>query len=122
VGEGSLIDQILTDLLSSVNGSRAAIFLDGDGESIALAGDSSVDMRLVGAWKELQLDHIKDITGRLGLGGIHAVLFSKDDGNELVVPIAEEYCLLLFLSTFANVQEALIKLKDTIVRLEKDIE
>lgn len=117
-----MIEQILNDLLSSVSGARAAIFLDGDGESIALAGDSSVDMRLVGAWKELQLDHIKAITGRLGLGGIHAVLFSKDDGNELVVPIAGEYCLLLFLSTFANLQDALAKLKEAIVRIEKDIE
>jgi len=116
-----LINQILKDLVSSVNGARAAIFLDGDGESIAMAGEMSVDMRLVGAWKELELDRLKFITGRLGLGGIHAVLFSKDDGNELVVPIGEEYCLLLFLSVYANLQEALAKLKETMKLLEIDI-
>ncbi len=117
-----MIDQILKDLITSVNGARAAIFLDGDGESIALAGETSVDMRLVGAWKELELDRLKAITGRLGLGGIHAVLFSKDDGNELVVPIGEEYCLLLFLSALSNLQEALARLKEAMKLLEKDIE
>jgi predicted regulator of Ras-like GTPase activity (Roadblock/LC7/MglB family) len=117
-----LIDQILKDLISSVNGAQAAIFLDGDGESIAQAGDAAVDMRLIGAWKELQLDRIKDISGRLGLGGIRAVLFSKDEGNELIVPIGGEYCLLLFLSVFANLQEAMAKVKYAMDLLEKDIE
>ena len=117
-----MIDQILNDLLSSVDGARAAIFLDGDGESIALAGETSVDMRLAGAWKELELDRLKNVTGKLGLGGIRAVLFSKDDGNELMIPVGEEYCLLLFLSAFANLQDALAKLKDAMKLLEKDIQ
>ena len=117
-----MIDHILKDLISSVNGAHAAIFLDGDGESIATAGETSVDMRLVGAWKELEFDRLKDVTGRLGLGGVYAVLFLKDEGNELVVPIGEDYCLLLFLSAFANLQEALAKLKEAINRLERDIQ
>ena len=80
-------------------------------------------MRLVGTWKELALDQLKAITtGRLGLGGIQAVLFSKDEGNELLVPIGEDYCLLLFLSAFANLQVSLAKLKDTMKLLEKDIQ
>jgi predicted regulator of Ras-like GTPase activity (Roadblock/LC7/MglB family) len=117
-----LIDEILHDLISSTGGAQAAIFLDSEGESIAHAGDVSVDIKLVGAWKELQLDRIKEAAGRLGLGDVHAVLYSHDGGSELVVPVATEYCLLLFLSAYADVREALARLKDTIERLKKDIE
>jgi predicted regulator of Ras-like GTPase activity (Roadblock/LC7/MglB family) len=117
-----VINDILEDLVASVRGSRAAIFLDMDGESIAQAGDSSVDLKLMGAWKEIHLDHIKDISGRLGMGTVHAVLFSLDEGNELIAPVAEDYCLLLDLSAFANLQEAMTAMKIAIEKLKKDIE
>lgn len=117
-----VINEILEELVASVRGSKAAIFLDMDGESIAQAGDSSVDLKLLGAWKEIHLDHIKDISGRLGMGTVHAVLFSLDEGNELIAPVAGEYCLLLYLSVFANLQEAMTALKIAIERLKKDIE
>ena len=94
----------LTDLLTSLPGAKAAIFLDTDGESIAHAGDTTIDIRLLGAWKEIHLDHIRDISSRLGMGAVHAVLFSLEEGNELIVPVTAEYCLLLFLSPFADVQ------------------
>ncbi|HEY6011550.1 MAG TPA: hypothetical protein VIX18_08775 [Nitrospirota bacterium] len=116
-----MISTILEDLISSVSGAQAAIFLDGDGESIAQAGDASVDIKLVGAWKELQLDRIKEAASRLKLGDIRAVLYSHDGGNELVVPVETEYCLLLFLSAYADVREAMARLKDAIERLKKDI-
>ncbi len=116
------MNEILEDLLSSVKGAKAVIFLDMDGESIAHAGDSSVDLKLHGAWKEIHLDHIKDISGRLGMGNVHAVLFSLDEGNELIAPVAGEYCLLLCLSSFSNLQEAITALKTAIERLKKDIE
>jgi len=117
-----LINTILQDLLSAVEGARAVIFLDGDGEEIAQVGDSSVDIKLLGAWKEIHLDHIKEISGRLGLGTVHAVLFSLDEGNELIAPVEGEYCLLMFLSAYANVQDAIAKLKNTIELLRKDIQ
>jgi predicted regulator of Ras-like GTPase activity (Roadblock/LC7/MglB family) len=117
-----VINDILEELVTSVRGSRAAIFLDMDGESIAQAGDSSVDLKLMGAWKEIHLDHIKDISGRLGMGTVHAVLFSLDEGNELIAPVAGDYCLLLDLSAFANLQEAMTAMKIAIEKLKKDIE
>ncbi len=117
-----MLTQILEDLISSVNGAQAVIFLDGDGEAIAQAGDAAVDMKLLGAWKEIQLDRIKDIAVRLNLGNVQAVLFSLDEGTELVVPVAEEYCLMLFLSAYADLQAAREKLKTTIELLKKDIE
>jgi len=117
-----LIKKILEDLLGSVSGAQAAIFLDGEGEAIAHAGDATVDMKILGAWKEIHLDHIKEISGRLGLGTVHAVLFSLDEGNELIVPVGGDYCLLLFLSAYADLQVAITRLKLAIERLKKDIE
>ena len=105
-----MLNQILEDVITSVNGSRAVIFLDGDGEAIAQAGGVG-DIRLLGAWKEIHLDQIRDIARRLGHGEIHAVLFSLDEGNELLMPVSGEYCLLMFLSAYAGVQDAMAALK-----------
>jgi len=117
-----VLNQILEDLLSSVRGSRAVIFLDGEGESIAQAGDETVDMKFIGAWKEVHLDHIRDLAKRLRLGSVHAVLFSLDEGNELIVPVSGEYCLLLFLSTYARVQDAMAAVRPVVELLKKEVE
>ncbi len=116
-----MIDQILSELIENVNGARAAVFLDDEGEMISQVGDDSIDMRLVGAWKEIHLEHIREIAERLGLGGVHAVLFSLDEGNELIVPVADEYCLLLFLSSYADIKGAMDGLRTAVVRLREDI-
>jgi predicted regulator of Ras-like GTPase activity (Roadblock/LC7/MglB family) len=117
-----LIQQILDELIASVPGSRAVVFLDGEGEMISQSGDCAADLKLLGAWKEIHLDHIREIAARLGLGAVNAVLFSLEEGNELIVPVAEDYCLLLFLSNFANVQDAIGGLRTTVQRLRKDID
>jgi len=117
-----LLDKILQDMLSTVSGARAAIFLDDEGESIAESGHYDGDVKLLGAWKEIHLDHVRDIAKRLELGCVHAVLFSHDDGNELIVPVAGEYCLLVFLSAYTHVQDALTGIKSAAELLKKEIE
>jgi predicted regulator of Ras-like GTPase activity (Roadblock/LC7/MglB family) len=116
-----LLEKILNRLITSVDGAQAAIFLDHDGEAIAQSGEVAVDVKLLGAWKEIHLDHIKDITGRLGLGTVHAVLFSLDEGNELIAPVLKDYCLLLLLSPYANLQSAMKALGTTIDELIVEI-
>ncbi len=117
-----MFKRILEDMLSSVSGARAVIVLDGDGEAIAQAGDNAADMRLLGAWKEIHLDHIRAIAKRLELGTVHAVLFSLDEENELIIPVWGEYCLLLFLSTYAHVQDAMTGVKAAVEQLRKEVE
>ena len=117
-----MLDQILNRLLSSVQGASAAIFVDGDGEAIAQAGETKKDIKLLGAWKEIHLDRIKEIAGRLGLGSVRAVLFSLDEGNELIVPIDPDYCLILFMSSYADIRHAMSELDTAIVLIQKDIE
>lgn len=117
-----MIQQILDELIASLPGSRAVVFLDGEGEMISQSGDYGGDLKFLGAWKEIHLDHIREIATRLGLGAVNAVLFSLEEGNELIVPVGGDYCLLLFLSNFANVQDAIAGLKTTVQRLRKDIE
>ena len=116
-----MIKQILNDLVAGVNGAQAAVFLDGEGETISQSGDHDIDVQLIGAWKEIELDRIKDISKRFKLGEVHAVLFSLDQMNELVLPVAEEYCLLILLSAYANIQDAMKSAKNTIERLKEDI-
>ena len=117
-----MLDQILGDLITSVRGASAAIFLDGDGEAIVQVGGAGKDVKLLGAWKEIHLDRIKEITGRIGLGSVKAVLFSLDEGNELIAPVDPDYCVILFMSSYTDVHLALKELEKTIVLLKKDIE
>jgi len=116
------MDQILDDLITSVRGASAAIFLDGDGEAIVQAGETKKDIKLLGAWNEIYLDRIKEITGRLRLGSVKAVLFSLDEGNELIVPVDPDYCLILFMSSYSDIRNAMTELDKSIVLLKKDIE
>jgi predicted regulator of Ras-like GTPase activity (Roadblock/LC7/MglB family) len=117
-----MLDRILEEVLTSVNGSRAVIFLDGEGEAIAQAGGNAEDIKLLGAWKEIHLDQIRESARRLGLGDIRAVFFSLDGGNELLVPVSGEYCLLVCLSAYAGVQVVMAKLKTAVERLKREVE
>jgi predicted regulator of Ras-like GTPase activity (Roadblock/LC7/MglB family) len=108
-------------LVAEGNGVQAAIFLDGEGETIVQSGDRNVEVQLIGAWKEIQLDRIKDISKRLKFGEVHAVLFSLDQGKELVVPVVDEYCLVLLLSISADFRVALNRARRAVELLKKDI-
>ncbi len=116
-----MLNAILLGLVKAVPGASAAIFLDGEGETIAHAGDGVADIRLQGAWKEIHLDRIKEITQRLGLGAVQAVLFSLDQGTELMAPVEKDYCLVLFLSAYADVRTAMEELKKALVLIKEDI-
>ncbi len=120
--ENRLIQKILDAVVARIGGSRAAIFLDGEGEAIAQSGETKIDVKLIGAWKEIELDRIKEISNRLRLGNVQAVLFSREEGHELLMPVADEYCLLLFLSSYANIKEAMEGLKKAVVLLRKEVE
>jgi predicted regulator of Ras-like GTPase activity (Roadblock/LC7/MglB family) len=117
-----VLDQILGDLITSVRGASAALFMDGDGEAIVQAGEAEKDIKLLGAWKEIHLDRIKEIAGRLGLGSIKAVLFSLEEGNELLAPVEPDYCLILFMSPYTDIRLAMTELEKASILLKKDIE
>ncbi len=116
-----MIKQILDDLVAAEKGVQAAIFLDGEGETISQSGDRDIDLQLIGAWKEIQLDRIKDICRRLRFGEVRSVLYTLDQRSELVIPVEDEYCLLIFLSMYANFHVVLKEARNTIERLKKDI-
>jgi predicted regulator of Ras-like GTPase activity (Roadblock/LC7/MglB family) len=122
IPEVRVLDKILQDVVSTVKGARAAIFLDGEGESIAQAGKYTEDVKLLGAWKEIHLDHVRDIAQHLDHGCVHAVFFELDGGNEMIVPVSGEYCLLVFLSSHAHFRDALISVKSGVELLRQEIE
>jgi predicted regulator of Ras-like GTPase activity (Roadblock/LC7/MglB family) len=117
-----VLNQILNNMINSVQGASAAMFLAGDGESIVQAGENNTDIKIMGAWKEIHLDQIKEITGRLQLGSVKAVLFSLDRGNELIVPVEPDYCLILFMSSYTDIRQAMTEVEKAIVLIKKDIE
>ena len=47
--------------------------------------------------------------------------FRLDEGNELIVPVSNDYCLLLLLSPYANLQDAMAGLRTAIDELVIEI-
>jgi hypothetical protein len=119
--ERAVLDRILGDLVAGVSGASAALFLDGDGEMIAQAGKADPQLGLRGAWKEIHLDQIKAVAAGLHLGQVRAVLFSLDDGNELVTPISPDYSLILFLSSYSDLRQAMSVTQHAIDLILQDI-
>ena len=72
--------------------------------------------------RNFTLEYESTVPQRLGLGGVQAVLFSHDEGNELLAPVATDYCVLLFMSPYADLKIAMKELMITIDKLKKDIE
>ena len=116
-----MLDRILGELVLAVRGASAALFLDGEGEMIARAGEAGIEIGLRGAWKEIHLDRIKEVSAGLHLGQVRAVLFSLDGGNELVTPVSQDYSLVLFLSPYSDLHQAMSETERAIDLILKDI-
>jgi len=91
---------VFTEILKSLSSrtrARGAVMTDRDGEIVASWPVSgSLDMALVGAHYEIILDSVRAaMPGRFGKVG--SVFISTDSARVAIVPLKEEYCLVVAL-------------------------
>ena len=99
--------KILGDLLQSCEGSIGAIFLDHEGESVALRSERIFDigeygLKAIGAYSGMFLTNARRITSTLDAGTPERLTITFDHAKVLSCPLKDGYYLVLVLDAHAN--------------------
>jgi hypothetical protein len=97
--------QILDELLVTTAGSLAAIFLDWEGETIALACDrdlSDHELRILGAYQGIFLDRLRDICTRIAAGQPHRFKLEFEEQSVLSYDVRDGYYIVLLVDSSFN--------------------
>lgn len=92
---------ILRECLSSVPGAVAALFLDHEGETVAMETDgcSLHDARVIGAYAGIFLTRMERIVGSLGQGATVRLKLEFDRASILTSVLRDGYYLVLVLGS-----------------------
>jgi predicted regulator of Ras-like GTPase activity (Roadblock/LC7/MglB family) len=96
--------RLLDDLVRSVDAS-GALLLDSEGEVVVEGGARDERHRLIGAYKGLALEAIRNAVNRHGGGDIGYLLYRYTDGVVILRPLKDGYYLVLSLPTGGRVGE-----------------
>ncbi len=97
--------QILDELIVTTRGAQAALFLDWEGETVALACDhdlSDHELRILGAYQGIFLDRLRDLCGKVGAGQPHRFKIEFDRMAVLSYDVRDGYYLVLLLGGSFN--------------------
>ncbi len=100
---------ILAQLLSSTDGSIAAIFLDWEGETVALitARDLEQDeLKALGAYQVIFLTHLRKLCGDLGVGAPQRFKIEFTRKKVLSCDVKDGYYLVMLAGSETNEGEA----------------
>lgn len=114
--------KILQLLAYDIENAIGAIFVDGDGEAVEhCSRDSDYDIRLLGAYKGIIMNNMREIAKRLEFGEVKEMLISFDKAELILSPVAEGYFLLLFLQPQSNIGKGIIRLRNAIKEIRKEL-
>ena len=89
-------------LLAGIPGARGAILVDWEGEAVAQAGRmDDFDLQVIGAHQGVILQHLRAAVARLGRERLRELVISSVGGQTLMLPVTDEYCLVLALDRSA---------------------
>jgi predicted regulator of Ras-like GTPase activity (Roadblock/LC7/MglB family) len=114
--------KILQPLVYDIENAIGAIFVDGDGEAVEhLSRDPDCNIKLLGAYKGIIMNNMREIAKRLELGDVKEMVVSFDNAELILSPVAEGYFLLLFLQPHSNIGKGMIRLRDAIKEIRKEL-
>lgn len=115
--------ELLSDLVSAVDGATGAIFLDEDGEAVQwYPPDESELLRLKAAYLAVVVQSFRTSTARLGLGRM-ARMAVQYQGAQFAIAEIEEggYFLVLELRPSANLAQCSGRLASAVAGLQQEI-
>lgn len=92
--------QILDELIVTTRGALAALFLDWEGETVALACDhdlSDHELRILGAYQGIFLDRLRDLCHKVDAGKPRRFKIEFDRMAVLSYDVQDGYYLVLLL-------------------------
>lgn len=96
---------ILDELLVTTGGALAAIFLDYEGETVALVCDrdlSDHDLRILGAYQGIFLTRLREMCGKIGAGEPRRLKLEFSDIAVMSYDVKDGYYVVLLVDGTSN--------------------
>ncbi len=114
--------KILQPLVYDIENAIGAIFVDGDGEAVDhCSKNADYDIKLLGAYKGIIMNNMREVAKRLEFGEVKEMMVSLDKAELILSPVGEGYFLLLFLQPQSNIGKGMIRLRDAIKEIRKEL-
>lgn len=114
--------RLLTELVEEVPGALGAILADWEGESVDHAGQmDDYELKVVGAHKGVILQNLREAVQRLENDEVEEVVVTTQKVQTLVLPVTQEYFLVLALKRGDLLGRALFEARRCVVLLKKEI-
>ena len=113
---------IMTELIRKVPGALGAILADWEGEAVDHAARmDDYELRLVGAHKGIILGNLREVVRRLEGDRLREIVITSEKNQTVVLPITDEYFLVLFLGREAMLGRALLEARRCLATLYAEI-
>jgi len=114
--------ELLGELVARVSGSQGAIFADWEGEAVDQVGlMDDYDLKIIGAHKGLILYNLREVVARLGDDRLREIVITTATSRTLVLPVTNEYFLVLALDRSASLGRALLEARRCARVLQEEI-
>lgn len=97
--------QILDELIVTTRGAQAALFLDWEGETVALACDhdlSDHELRILGAYQGIFLTRLREMSARVGAGEPQRFKIEFGQKSVLSYDMKDGYYLVMLVTSACN--------------------
>ncbi|MCW9049383.1 MAG: roadblock/LC7 domain-containing protein [Deltaproteobacteria bacterium] len=112
---------LLNRLLKDIPGALGAIIIDWEGEAVdQVARINEYDIKLLGAHSSIILSHLKEALSHIDSGELVEVVINTGENKTLIVPLTEDYLLVLQLGPLAIVARAGYKARRCVAELRHE--
>lgn len=114
--------KLLTELIERVPGAQGAIIADWEGEAVdQVARIDDYELKVIGAHKGVILNNLREVVRRLDGGNLEELVIVTEMTQTLVLPLTEEYFLVLSLGRGEDLGRALFEARRCAARLKVEI-
>jgi predicted regulator of Ras-like GTPase activity (Roadblock/LC7/MglB family) len=113
---------LLSELVNEVPGAQGAIIADWEGEAVDQSGQmDDYELKVIGAHKGIILHNLRDVVKRLGDDQLLELVITTDQAQTLVLPVTNDYFLVLTLDRSAMLGRALFEARRCAQALQREI-
>jgi predicted regulator of Ras-like GTPase activity (Roadblock/LC7/MglB family) len=114
--------RLLNELMERIDGAHGAILADWEGESVEYAARmDGYQLKIIGAHQGVILHSLKEALLRLGEKGPGEIVISTAKTRTVVLPVTDEYFLVLTLCRSYPLGRSLFEARQCIARLRAEI-
>jgi len=114
---------ILRELVQSVPGAVGAILTDWEGEAVehfSLSGDD-YELKILGAHQNIILNRVREIRDKIPSQNVREAVISTDRQHLVIGAVGDDYTLVIILERSALVGRAIVRARNSVRLLEKEI-